>query len=701
MRRSICYSEPAIALAGERKTWRFIYAPGATLPKGTAMRFDLGCRGRSIDWQAPSANFKEGSNVIWAELENGKKIYAEAIDVENSIVPQYEFVLPVEVPAGKQIAICLGTPSKDEEEHGNMAQLTIQRRRPFYLFVDPSGKGNWPEPEVFTVDIKGNSLHTIKILTPSQVVKNRRFDVVLRFEDIYGNLTNNAPENTLIELSHNNLRDNLKWKLFLPETGYIALPNLYFNEIGVYTIFLKNLTTGEEFKSSPIKCFASDTKNVFWGTLHGESERFDSTENIESCLRHFRDEQSMNFYSTSSPDSAEETPNDIWKSISLNVAEFNEEDRFAAFLGQQWNGSPGDEGSRIIIHNKDDRPIVRSKDVRSNSLKKVYKLFSPKEIISIPSFTMSSTNGFSFDDFHPEFERVCEIYNAWGSSECTVKEGNTKPVFSKSKKGANEFKEGSLLQALKKNRRFGFIAGGLDDRAIYTPLYDTDQKQYSPGITAILADQYNRQALFDSLYNRNCYATTGERIIVGFSLAGHIMGSELSTAQKPGLHINRHISGYIAGTSELSSVEVIRNGEVIHSVPVSGNSVDFEYDDLTPLQDVSLKDDSSKGLFSFYYIRATQKDGHMAWSSPIWVDCVGDIKSKKSAQQKSAASKKPLAPTKPLFKDEDEFSEEEEEEDDLYFDDSFDDEDEEDDEDDLPPKKASKPKKPAPKGKKK
>ena len=33
--------------------------------------------------------------------------------------------------------------------------------------------------------------------------------------------------------------------------------------------------------------------------LHGESERIDSTENIESCLRHFRDDRAANFYASS------------------------------------------------------------------------------------------------------------------------------------------------------------------------------------------------------------------------------------------------------------------------------------------------------------------------------------------------------------------------------------------------------------------
>ena len=49
-------------------------------------------------------------------------------------------------------------------------------------------------------------------------------------------------------------------------------------------------------------------------------ECYDSTENIDSCLRHFRDEKALNFYAGPPPfEWAEETPPEIWKSIRQNV----------------------------------------------------------------------------------------------------------------------------------------------------------------------------------------------------------------------------------------------------------------------------------------------------------------------------------------------------------------------------------------------
>src|SRR5947207_2102390 len=41
MRRSICYCEPAQALAGEYNTWNFVYTSSTSLPKGTKFKFDF------------------------------------------------------------------------------------------------------------------------------------------------------------------------------------------------------------------------------------------------------------------------------------------------------------------------------------------------------------------------------------------------------------------------------------------------------------------------------------------------------------------------------------------------------------------------------------------------------------------------------------------------------------------------------------
>jgi hypothetical protein len=663
MRRSISVCEPNLVKAGEVGTWKFLYTTANNLEKGARLRFDIGSTGRAIDWQSPEVDLKKGKNLIYAVLDNGKILAAKEVEVPGKVIPAYEFVLPNEIAAGKVVTIVLGAPKtakgKDLEKLGNKAQANAQRRHPFLLSVAPTPKAQFQEPEVFSMDIRGTKLHSIKIITPSFVIKNRRFDIIVRFEDEFGNLTNETEEKTLIELSHEHLRESLNWKLFVPETGFITLPNLYFNEPGIYTIQLKNLKSKEVFKSSPVKCFSeqADAAALFWGVTHGESERVDSTENIESCLRHFRDERAMNFFASSPFENQEETPNEVWKQITQSLIEFNEEDRFTTFMGFQWVGEPKEEGLRQVIFAKENKTLPRKKDPKYGSLKKLYKSFSPKEIVSIPSFTMAKGFEYDFNNFEPDFERVVEIYNAWGSSENSAKEGNPIPIRAEGKKGIQESNEGSIQKALQRNLRFGFVAGGLDDRGIYADFYGSGQNQYPPGLTAIIAKAHNREAIFEALYNRSCYATTGERIILGLYVAGVSMGQVVNSGTKHGLLINRHISGFVAGTANLSSVEIIRNGQTIHTIkPKPANySIDFTYDDMDPLEKVVIKPKDKAPPFIYYYLRVTQEDGHMAWSSPIWVDLVPPL------------PREPRKIPKPAPKKIEEDLGEEEDEDEDYF----------------------------------
>ncbi len=624
MRRSICSSEPALTFAGETTTWKFFYTTATSLPKGAKLRFDLLSMGRDCDWEIPQTNVKEKNNLIWGVLPNGKAIEAKAAGQDEELINSiFDFTLPSDIKIGETFTICMGTPENDKEaqsKRGTRCQTTIQRKRTFHLYIDPKGKGDFKEPELFLIDVKGNLLNTIRVIAPSLVARNRRFDVLVRFEDRFGNPTGNAPEGTLVELSYEHLRDNLTWKLFVPETGFINLPNLYFNEPGIYKIQLRNLQNQMRFISPPIKCLADTEKSIFWGLFHGESVRFDSTDNIELLLRYMRDDRNLQFFATSCFESAEETSNEAWKLISNQIAEFNEEGRFSAFTGFQWYGDEAGEGLREIIYIKENKPILRRKDSKSNSLKKMYRSHSAKDFFSIPSFSMAKGFVTDFSDFDTEFERVVEIYNAWGSSECTKKEGNLRPITAEGSDGIEEDAEGSIRSALNKGLRFGFVAGGLDDRGIFEGLYET-QAQYSPGLTAVVGIEHTREGILQALQARSCYATTGERIVLGFAIAGSSMGSELSTKAKPGLVYNRHITGYICGTAAIKEVAIIRNGSPFHIfTPKQQSTFEFTFDDPEMLQNCVLDGYQENPSFAYYYLRIVQEDDHIAWSSPIWID---------------------------------------------------------------------------------
>ncbi|NGX56113.1 MAG: hypothetical protein K1060chlam5_00348 [Candidatus Anoxychlamydiales bacterium] len=622
MRRSICTCDPHFVIAGNKSTYRFIFTTANDLKKNTKLIFDLNSQGRYFDWQIPQANLKSKSNLIWAEIPNSKPISAKQISLD-----KFEFTLPKDLKISESITFFIG--SLDDKSSGNFCQLYTQRKKSFNLHISYDGK---KENDTFYLDVKGNKLFNIKAITPSYVLRNKRFDVTIRFEDEFGNLTSNTDEDTLIELSYQHLRENLSWKLFIPETGFIMLPSLYFNEPGIYKIKLKNLKNNQEYFSDPILCFEFDDTNLYWGQLHSESIRYDTQKEIDISLRSFRDTSSHDYSATSSFDSEKETSTDAWKKIAATVSEFNEDERFISFLGEQWLGDLKEEGLRQFIFSKDNKSILRKDDLKSNSLKKIYKTFTPKDLISIPSFTMGSQSLYDFKDYNPYYERVVEIYNAWGSSEGLEKNGNLHPIEGPKKEQKGNI-EGSVINALINGCRFGFVAGGYDDRGIYKDFYDNEQKQYRAGLTGILAKIHTRDSLFQAMYNRSTIATTGEKILVGLNVANMPIGSELNTIQKPGLMFNRFISGYVIGTDLIKEVQIYRNGKLLNKFNPKKDTFEFEFDDSNNLLDVAIKKEGHPP-FVFYYLKAIQNNNHVAWTSPIWVDHITDASSIKKTKKK-------------------------------------------------------------------
>ncbi len=61
------------------------------------------------------------------------------------------------------------------------------------------------------------------------------------------------------------------------------------------------------------------------------------------------------------------------------------------------------------------------------------------------------------------------------------------------------------------------------------------------------------------------------------------------------------------GTAYISRIEVVKNNNLLQAIPGTGSHLDF------------FLDDGPEKVEDFYYIRVTQRDGEMAWSSPIWV----------------------------------------------------------------------------------
>jgi hypothetical protein len=148
--------------------------------------------------------------------------------------------------------------------------------------------------------------------------------------------------------------------------------------------------------------------------------------------------------------------------------------------------------------------------------------------------------------------------------------------------------DGFVSDALAKGYKLGFQAS-------------SDHISTHVSYACILAEEFSRSGLVEAMKKRHSYAAT-DNIILDVRCGQAIMGDEV--------RMERPRFAVIAlGTGAIATVEVLRNSRVVHTARPGGAEARFEWEDAAPPAEKT----------NYYYIRVTQANGQMAWSSPIWV----------------------------------------------------------------------------------
>ncbi len=148
----------------------------------------------------------------------------------------------------------------------------------------------------------------------------------------------------------------------------------------------------------------------------------------------------------------------------------------------------------------------------------------------------------------------------------------------------------------------GFVDLALGEKG-YKLSFQASSDHWSTHISffIILAEGRDRRNLLDAILKRRCYAAT-DNILVDFRCGEHLMGEEVTADRPP------KFQAYVVGTNKLAKVEMLRDSEVVASLPASGAECKAEWTDPQPRPGTH-----------YYYLRVQQADGELAWGSPIWV----------------------------------------------------------------------------------
>ena len=233
-------------------------------------------------------------------------------------------------------------------------------------------------------------------------------------------------------------------------------------------------------------------------------------------------------------------------------------------------------------------PPVATNRLMDNDTKLLYESLHRTGGIAISHTSTSPGMGTDWRDNDPEVEPVVEIFQ--GDRVSSEHIGAPRAARSAEDKPPGGYQEaGFLWNAYRKGYRLGTIAS-------------SDHVSNHISYAMVYTEQPDREAIFEGFKKRHTYGAT-DNIILDYRMGDHFMGEEFAAASVPPLEIR------VIGTSDVASVEIIKNEEVIFTTAPNRREVDLTYVD----------QDATPGS-SYYYVRVIQDDRQIAWSSPIWVN---------------------------------------------------------------------------------
>ncbi len=368
----------------------------------------------------------------------------------------------------------------------------------------------------------------------------------------------------------------------------------------------------------------TETAQVYWGDLHRQSNVSDGEGDLGEHFRVARDEARLDFYAmtdhavlTADPcDRAfmgplkgpasitdARTPDELgdvvalhrisdaaWRTLQELAGRFYAPGRFVTFLGYEW--SCARYGDRSVHYRSDEEPIRVPR-----TLPELYRMLQGVDAMLTPHHTgyARGRRGANWNVHNPVLERNVEVVSLHGCSE--EPRGSFFPL-NNIGMGSN-VPGGSVRDALDRGYHLGLV-GGSDGHRPRDPYV----------LTGVYAPALTREAVWDALYHRRTVATTGaQRIPLAFRMDGEWQGSLLALDTLPEYTIEAE------GTAPIARVELIENGEVVQTWAGTGNRIALR----ERLARVPERPDN------YYYVRLLQRDGNMAWSSPIWVSYLPEL----------------------------------------------------------------------------
>lgn len=586
------------------QTWTLVYTAGKSgIRPGGGIR--VGMR-HSLQWTPPQTEDPKAVGYMTVTTSTGApvKTYIEYNRYNKRFFSRYhpwQNIVEVTLPEGglaegDTIRITYGDRSGGSP--GIRIQPFDERPFVFKVYADPLGEDSYyPLLDNPTIDIVAAEPYRLGVVMPSDAVAGEPTWCIVRAEDRYGNPATRY-EGTVTMRSTDDHAELPEPRQFTGiDRGVYRYEEVVFETPGDHSI---TVSDGQfERRSNPVRVHAKVPERLLlWGDLHGHTLNSDGRGTVEQFYDFAERVAGLDFCAVT--DHAFQVLDAMWEHSKVVTNRVYKPGRFVTFQAYEWSGKTDVGGDHNVFFLDDDPPIYRSRSYYDyNNLQmyhgtrpqvnhvedlfvKLAECYEDKDVFTIPHWGGRRGN----PSWHnPKTQRMIEVFSEHRRSEDWV------------------------TTFLENRYRLGIIAStdghfGNPGYGYLKPTYDWSKQEIGMASVAVYAEERTRESVFRALYDRHCYATSGDRIILDVRADGHVMGSEYQSRTPPTIRV------HAVGTAPITRVEIKKNSEVVHGVEPGDAGVEFEWQD--PGFDATRE--------CYYYVRIVQDNDEEAISSPIWVN---------------------------------------------------------------------------------
>ena len=418
----------------------------------------------------------------------------------------------------------------------------------FLMLINPDRSDKWLQlTEVPGLPIVPGPPLRLVVVSPSGGMAGEHLEVVVRAEDQWGNaalvLSGPPAFEVLAEGGEEQAAVTVE-EVELLEDHQVYRFRVRCDQAGACRFRAAVPGTGLQAESNPVRIHSEPPAlRLFWGDLHaGQGEIGCGVGSLAHFFTFVRDAAGLQF--------ASYQPNDHhvtleeWQEMQRETEAFDDPGRFVTFLGYEWSPPSKDGGDRNVVFRRDEARLRRSARYFTES-----EPDPEPDLPNAPVFHEAMrgeevllnlhAGGRTVNlDYHaPEIEPLVEIHSTHGTSDWLVED------------------------ALRRGYRVGITGGtdGVDGHPGAAHPGTRLIRNVRSGFTGVYARDLSREALWEALQARRCYATSGERIRLWVEVDGHPMGAEYETREHP------LISIAAAGTAPIEQVDLLCGIEVICS----------------------------------------------------------------------------------------------------------------------------------------